>query len=84
MTCVLKELKEDAFLVTSGSLFHNRGAVHENEQSNIAVFNLGTAKEPFEVDLSARVCVCDIGISSSVIYKGVRLFSASYVSTALL
>ena len=50
----------------------------------MAVFDLGTAKEPFEVDLSARLCVCDIGISSSVIYKGVRLFSALSVSTALL
>ena len=50
----------------------------------MAVFDLGTAKEQFEVDLSARLCVCDIGIRSSVIYKGVRLFSALYVSTALL
>ena len=71
-------------MVTSGSRFHNRGAVHENEPSNIAVFDLGTAKEPFEVDLSVRLCVCDIGICSSVIYKGVRLFSYLYVSTALL
>ena len=58
--------------------------MHENEPSHIAVFDLGTAKEPFEVDLSVRLCVCDIVISSSVIYKGVRLFSPFYVSTALL
>ena len=46
---------------------HIRGAVHENEPSNIAVFDLSTAEEPFEVDLGVRLCVCDIGISSSVI-----------------
>ena len=46
--------------------------MHENEPSHIAVFDLGTAKEPLEVDLSVRLCVCDIVISSSVIYKGVR------------
>ena len=48
------------------------------EPSNIAVFDLGTAKEPFKVDLSLRLCVSDIGISSSDIYKGVRLLSALY------
>ena len=54
------------------------------QPSYIAVFDLGTAKEPFEVDRSVRLCVCDIGISSSVIYKGVRLLSALYVSTTFI
>ena len=66
------------FFVASGNWFHERDAVHENEPSNIAVFDLDTAKEPFEVDLSVRVCACDIGISSSGKYVGVRLL---YVST---
>ena len=43
-------------------------AVHENESSNIAVFDLSTAKEPVEVDLSVQLYVCDIGIRSSDIY----------------
>ena len=30
------------------------------------------------------LCVCDIGINNSDIYKGVRLLSALYVSTAFL
>ena len=60
-------------MVASGNRFHERGAVHENEPSNIAAFDLDTAKKPFEVDLSVRVCVCDIGISSPCIYVGVRL-----------
>ena len=58
----LKKFKEHAFLETSSSLFHYRDAVHENEPSNISVFDLVTAKEPFGVDLSVRLCVCDIGI----------------------
>ena len=40
--------------------------------------DLGTAKEPLKVDLSVRLCVSDIGISSSDIYKGVKLLSALY------
>ena len=61
---VLKQLKEGAFLLASGNRFHKRDSVHENEPSNIAVFDLGSAKEPFEVDLSVRLCLCDIRISS--------------------
>ena len=47
-------------------------------------FDLGTAKEPFEVDLNVQICVCGIGISSLDIYVGIRLLSAVYASTALL
>ena len=36
-------------------------------------FDLGTAIEPFEVELSVRLCVSDIAISSSDIYKGLGL-----------
>ena len=36
--------------------FHNLGAEHENEQSNIAVLDLGTAKKPSVDDLSVRLC----------------------------
>ena len=84
MTCVLKQLIKDAFLVTSRSCFHKGGAEHKNESSNIAVFDLGTAKELFEVDLTVRLCACDIRVNNSDIYKGVILLSALYVSTAFL
>ena len=50
-----KLLEEDAFLVASGSWFHNRVAVHEKEPKNIAVFDLGTVQEPFKVDLNVRL-----------------------------
>ena len=70
------------FLEASGNWFHNRGAIHEKEPSIIAVFDLGTAKDPFEVDLSVHLCVCAIGICSSDIYDDVRLLSALYVSIA--
>ena len=47
LTFLLKTLREDAFLTDSGKLFHNLGAEEQNEPSNIAVYDLGTAREPF-------------------------------------
>ena len=46
LTFRLKTLREVAFLADSGNWFHNLGAENENEPSNIAVFDLGTAREP--------------------------------------
>ena len=49
-------LREGAFLTHSGKSFHNLGAEHENEPSNIAVLDLGSSKEPSVDDLSVHLC----------------------------
>ena len=67
LTFLLKTLREVAFLTDSGNWFHNLGAEEENERSNIAVFDLDTAREPFVDDLSVRLSVCEIGVSRSKI-----------------
>ena len=67
LTFRLKTLREVTFLTDSGNWFHNLDAEEENERSNIAVFDLGTAREPFVDDLSVRLSVCEIGVSRSEI-----------------
>ena len=57
LTFRLKMLREVASLTGSGNWFHNLGAEEENERSNIAVFDLGTARQPFVDDLSVRLSV---------------------------
>ena len=67
-----------------GLEFHNLSAVYEYDPSNKEESDLGTANAPLTDDLSARLCVSDTGFSKSVIYRGVKLFIALYVKTALL
>ena len=53
-TLLLKSLRELDFFTVSGRSFHKRGAEEENDPSYIVFFDLGTAREPFVVDLSVR------------------------------
>ena len=53
-TLPLKSLRELDFFTVSGRSFHKIGAEEENDPSYIAFFDLGTAREPFVVDLSVR------------------------------
>ena len=63
LTFRLKTLREVAFLTDSGNWFHNLGVEEENGRSNIAVFNLGSAREPYVDDFSVRLSNCEIGVS---------------------
>ena len=60
------------------------GAVYECDLSNKEEQDLGTANAPLTDDRSVRVRVSATGFSKSVIYRGVKLFMALYVKTALL
>ena len=55
LTFRLKSTKVVDFLTEPGKSFHNRGAEEENDPSYIAFFDLGTAREPFVVDLKVRL-----------------------------
>ena len=46
------------------------GAGEENERSNIAVFDLNTAKEPFVDDRSVRLRVSDTGVRGQIYRRG--------------
>ena len=63
----LETLREVTFLTDSDNWFHNRGTEVENERLNNAVFDLGTARQPFVADLCVRLSVCKNGASRSEI-----------------
>ena len=78
LTFLLNTLREDVFLTDSGKLFHCLGTEEQNEPSNIAVFDLGAAREPFVDDCSVRLSDCDIHVvlRRTDIWIGVRLMRA--------
>ena len=51
----LKFSREDAWVISFGSEFHNFGAVAENDLSKREVLDLGTDREPFVTDLKLRL-----------------------------
>ena len=67
-----------------GSEFHFLGAEDENDRSNKEVRDLGSDNVPLTDDLRLRLWVSETGFNKFVIYSGVSIFRALYVSTALL
>ena len=81
---VLKPFSDDEFLTEIGSECHILGAAEENDRSNKEVCDLGTDNVPLTDDLRLRLWVSETGFNKFVIYSGVSLFRALYVSIDLL
>ena len=76
----LKFVRDDALRI--GIEFHSLGAVYEYDLSNKEEPDLGTANAPLTDDRSVQLWVSATGFIKSVIYWGVKLFTALYVKVS--
>ena len=72
--------RDEDVLIPLGNAFHSFGAVAENDPSYRAVLDLGTDKEPHVTGRKLRLWVSDTGFNKSLMYSGVRLFIALWLT----